>query len=174
MRLFFLNNSFLVNYSAVQGDLMKKNIVSDLASHIGYRLRVVSNAVSHSFARKLATCDITVAEWVILRKMYESTTATSPSVIAEGTGLTRGAVSKLIDRLLSKGLVLRAESVKDRRYQDIQLSQRGRDLVPKLAGIADDNEEIFFSILTDVERKTFMDTLIKLAEHHKLYTNPIE
>ncbi|MGZ3727553.1 MAG: MarR family transcriptional regulator, partial [Pseudobdellovibrio sp.] len=43
---------------------------SDLKSHIGYHLRVVSNAVSHSFARKLAVSGVTVAEWVILREMY--------------------------------------------------------------------------------------------------------
>lgn len=147
---------------------------SDLRSHIGYRLRVVSNAVSHSFARKLAASEVTVAEWVILREMYSRDEETSPSHVAELTGLTRGAVSKLIDRLLAKGLIVRSESAEDRRYQQIKLTPSAVKLVPKLASIADENDERFFSALTDSERKNLMKTLIKLAKIHKLNVNPIE
>lgn len=146
---------------------------SALRSHIGYRLRVVSNAVSQAFGRKLAASGVTVAEWVILREMYAGDEKTSPSVVAELTGLTRGAVSKLIDRLLSKGLVVRSESSEDRRYQEIKLTAKAINLVPKLAAIADENDESFFSVLTDSERKSLMSMVVKLAELHKLNTNPI-
>ncbi|TGK91522.1 MarR family transcriptional regulator [Leptospira brenneri] len=147
---------------------------SHLKSHIGYRLRIVSNAVSHSFAKKLSSFDVTVAEWVILREMYAKEENTAPSTIAEMTGLTRGAVSKLIDRLLQKGFVTRAESVGDRRYQDIQLTSQATKLIPKLSKVADENDESFFSRLSKTEREFLMKTLIKLAELHKLNTNPIE
>jgi DNA-binding MarR family transcriptional regulator len=147
---------------------------SSLTSHIGYHLRVVSNAVSHSFARKLAASDVTVAEWVILREMYSNEDKISPSVIAEKTGLTRGAVSKLINRLLDKGLVSRTESAADRRYQEIKLTPAAIKLVPKLAKIADENDEIFFSVLTESERKNLLITLGKIAEFHNLNTSPIE
>lgn len=145
-----------------------------LKSHLGYRLRVVSNAVSHSFARKLATSDVTVAEWVILREMYSGDETTSPSIVAEMTGLTRGAVSKLIERLLQKGLVTRTEASGDRRYQEIKLTAIARKLVPKLAKIADENDENFFSVLTASERNTLMNLLVKVAETHQLNTNPVE
>ncbi len=152
---------------------MAEREVSHLKSHVGYRLRVVSNAVSQSFARKLAQSEVTVAEWVILREMYSGDDNTSPSAVAEITGLTRGAVSKLIDRLLHKGFVNRSESSVDRRYQDIRLSTKAIKLVPILADIADKNDETFFSVLSATEKKTFMRTLIKLAEFHKLNTNPV-
>jgi DNA-binding MarR family transcriptional regulator len=152
---------------------MKK--ASHLKSHIGYHLRVVSNAVSHTFARKLIESEVTVAEWVILREMYSADEKISPSTIAEITGLTRGAVSKLIDRLLHKNLVTRTDSTSgDRRYQEIKLTTSAIKLIPKLASIADENDESFFSILSESERKNLMKTLIKLAEVHKLNTNPIE
>ncbi len=154
--------------------MTKKKRASELKSHIGYRLRVVSNAVSHSFAKKLADCEVTVAEWVILREMYSDDSKTNPSKVAELTGLTRGAVSKLIERLLIKKLVVRSESTEDRRYQEIALSAKAIELVPKLASIADGNDERFFSVLTESERKTLMDILVKLAEIHKLQSNPIE
>lgn len=145
-----------------------------LKSHLGYHLRVVSNAVSHSFARKLAASDVTVAEWVILREMYSGDEKTSPGVVAELTGLTRGAVSKLIDRLLRKGLVTRTEFSGDRRYQEINLTATATRLVPKLAKLADENDEAFFSALSATERKSLMSTLVRLAELHKLNRNPIE
>jgi len=147
---------------------------SSLKSHIGYRLRVVSNAVSHSFAKALSSSDVTVAEWVVLREMYSENKITSSSNIADITGLTRGAVSKLIDRLFNKGLLSRVESPTDRRYQDIKLTSKGLRLVPRLAMIADDNDNKFFSILTEIEKLTLMKTLIKISEYHKLNTNPIE
>lgn len=148
--------------------------VSSLKSHIGYRLRVVSNAVSHSFAKALSSSDVTVAEWVVLREMYSENKITSSSNIADITGLTRGAVSKLIDRLFNKGLLSRVESSNDRRYQDIQLTSKALKLVPRLAKIADDNDNKFFSILAEIEKLTLMKTLIKISEYHKLNTNPIE
>lgn len=151
-----------------------KLAASHLKSHLGYHLRVVSNAVSHSFARKLAASNVTVAEWVILREMYAGDEKSSPSVVAELTGLTRGAVSKLIDRLVYKELVIRTEFVGDRRYQEVKLNPNAIKLVPKLASIADQNDETFFSPLSPLERKNLMKTLVKLAELHKINTNPIE
>lgn len=51
---------------------MEKRNVSTLKSHIGYHMRVVSNEVSQAFAKKLRKYDVAVAEWVILREMYET------------------------------------------------------------------------------------------------------
>lgn len=147
---------------------------SSLRSHLGYRMRIVSNAVSHSFAKKLAVHEVTVAEWVVLREMFSVNESTSQSKIADITGLSRGAISKLVDRLLQKGLVTRTESSEDRRFQDIELTSGALKLVPKLAGIADENDEAFFSVLPKGDRKILMEILIRLADLHQLNANPIE
>ena len=147
---------------------------SRLTAHIGFWMRKVSNAVSHSFARKLDSSGVTVAEWAVLREMYGGSETTSPSRIAELTGLSRGAVSKLIERLLRKGLVTRRESSGDRRFQEIQLTRSALVLVPKLAGLADENDEQFFRVLSKSERKLMLDLLMRMAEHHQLKQMPIE
>jgi DNA-binding MarR family transcriptional regulator len=147
---------------------------SELTTHIGYWMRLVSNNVSQAFARKLEACDVTVAEWVILREMYSNDDITSPGVVAALTGLTRGAISKLITRLLEKGLVLRKESAGDRRYQDVQLTAKAKTLVPKLAKLADQNDEEFFLCLSKAERSQLKGFLQKLADHHQLKTVPTE
>jgi predicted regulator of amino acid metabolism with ACT domain len=75
--------------------------VSDLKKHVGFWLRFVSNHVSHAFARKLLASGVTVAEWVVMREMFDDE-ETSPGVLAERIGMTRGGVSKLVDRLVAR------------------------------------------------------------------------
>lgn len=153
---------------------MEKKNVSPLNSHIGYHMRVVSNEVSQAFAKKLSKYDVAVAEWVILREMYETKKSTSPSAVAEVVGLTRGAVSKLIERLLNKDLVTRTESSNDRRFQLIKLTSKAIQLVPSLADSADQNDESFFGVLSDNEKGTLIKILKKLSDHHKFNVNPIK
>lgn len=148
--------------------------VSTLQSHIGFWMRLVSNSVSQAFAAKLEQTGVTVAEWVVMREMYGEARITTPSQVAELTHLTRGAVSKLLERLLQKGLITRTESKEDRRYQDIQLTAAGRKLVPQLAALADQNDEEFFSSISASERTQLVKILKKLAEARGLRSYPIE
>jgi DNA-binding MarR family transcriptional regulator len=98
----------------------------------------------------------------------------SPSLLADLTGMTRGAASKLIDRLVGKQLVSRQERSDDRRYQDIELTAQGRGLVPALAALADQNDEQFFALLSAAEREVLVATLKKLAQAHGLRRIPTE
>ena len=123
--------------------------------------------------RRLLSSDVTVAEWVVLREMYDKQEM-SPSVLADVTGMTRGAASKLIDRLVDKKLVSRRGRTDDRRYQDIELTAEGRRLVPTLAAIADENDKEFFKALSTGERAALVATLKKLVQAHGLHRIPTE
>ncbi len=79
---------------------------SPLEAHLGYWLRFVSNQVSQSFGRKLAAIDVSVAEWVVLRELLTATRWFRASC-ARKIGMTRGAVSKIMDRLEAKSLLTR-------------------------------------------------------------------
>lgn len=147
---------------------------SDLKKHLGFWMRYVSNSVSQAFARKLEDSGVTVAEWVVLREMYGHEAPISPSLIAEKCGLTRGAISKLMERLMNKKLVSRKEAEGDRRYQAVHLTKKGRELVPDLAALADQNEEEFFSALTSEERHFLKKVLMKIVELNKLTKIPTE
>jgi DNA-binding MarR family transcriptional regulator len=136
-----------------------KKSISTLGDHAGYWLRYVSNHVSHAFARKVEAQGVTVAEWVLLREMLDAG-ATNPSRLADTTGLTRGAVSKLIERLCQKKLAVRSSSDGDRRYQTVELTASGKRLVPVLAQLADENDREFFSHL-NAEEKTWLVNLLQ-------------
>jgi DNA-binding MarR family transcriptional regulator len=146
---------------------------SSLKKHAGFWMRFVSNHVSHAFARKLLESGVTVAEWVVMREMY-GRDPMAPSELADLTGMTRGAASKLVDRLLSKELITRKDRTDDRRFQEIALTTTGKKLVPSLAALADRNDEEFFSPLTKSEREALVATLKKLARAHGLQKLPTE
>jgi DNA-binding MarR family transcriptional regulator len=147
--------------------------VSELKKHVGFWLRFVSNHVSHAFARKLLASGVTVAEWVVMREMLDDE-ETSPGVLAERIGMTRGGVSKLVDRLVTKKLVTRRERTDDRRFQSIALTAAGRRLIPQLAALADENDEEFFHPLSPGERTVLIATMKKLVQAHGLQTLPTE
>ena len=147
--------------------------VSDLKMHVGFWLRFVSNHVSHAFARKLLASGTTVAEWVVMREMFDDE-ETSPGVLAERIGMTRGGVSKLVDRLVSKKLITRRDRSDDRRFQSIALTAAGRRLIPQLASLADQNDEEFFHPLSAGERAALIATMKKLVQAHGLQALPTE
>lgn len=145
---------------------------SALESHLGYWLRFVSNQVSQAFSEKLKAQDVSVAEWVVLRELYGSSRA--PSALAEKIGMTRGAVTKISDRLVAKALVTRTSSDEDRRFQALALTRQGRALVPKLAAIADRNDAEFFRHLSPRERATIEDAMKGIVRRLGLKRQPVD
>lgn len=147
--------------------------VSGLTAHIGFWLRMVSNHVSHAFAAKLADKEVTAAEWSLMRALY-GREPTAPSRLADEMGMTRGAITKLADRLIAKSLVMREASANDGRAQTLALTDLGIGLVPDLAALADRNDEEFFECLTGTERETLARLLKRLAERGHMTAIPLD
>lgn len=147
--------------------------ISDLDAHLGYWLRFVSNHVSQAFASRLQRKGVTVAEWVAMRRLFGEG-GVAPSLLADRIGMTRGAITKLADRLIDKELVIRRADPQDGRAQTLTLTARGRALVPELATLADDNDAEFFRPLTAQERRVLRRLLERVAEQNELKVVPID
>ena len=134
---------------------------------------MVSNAVSQEFSRKVSGEDVTVAEWSFMRALYDLE-PTPPSVLAERMGMTKGAISKLAERLVAKGLVERAENQQDKRAHRLSLTTEGRTKIPILASLADKNDAEFFGVLTKEEHQALDLILRVLAERRGLKATPVD
>jgi len=99
---------------------------------------------------------------------------TTPGELAEGLGLTRGAVSKIIDKLEAKNWIARSTKTGDGRVQLLSVTRRGGRVLPDLAEIADQNDRDFFDGLNADERALLRHLLGKLAEFHQIKDVPIE
>lgn len=146
--------------------------VSSLETHLGYWLRFVSNHVSNAFRDKLAARGVTIAEWVVLRELYDRPVA--PSALANTLGMTRGGVSKLVNRLCARSLVVRSNPAGDQRFQQLELTEAGRDLVPQLAALADQNDDEFFGLLEPEQRERMRETLREIVRRRNLTTVPVD
>jgi DNA-binding MarR family transcriptional regulator len=136
-------------------------------------MRLVSNRVSGAFARSLSQHDISTAEWVALNKIEQTPDLTS-STLSASIGMTRGAVSKILDKLESKALIRRSASPDDSRVQFLSLTRNARRLLPVLAEVANSNDDQFFSALDKSERTALRMVLQKLADIHEIRNVPVE
>ena len=144
-----------------------------LEAHLGYWLRRVSNEVSGAFMRALQTEQVSAAEWVALRLLLGEERRSSSDLVAL-TGMTRGAVSKVLDKLEAKALLARAQSPEDSRVHWLSLTRKGQRLVPKLAELADRNDAHFFGCLNAKEQAELRRLLEKLAGAHGLRGVPVD
>lgn len=147
--------------------------ISDLEAHLGYWLRFVSNHVSHAFSRKVEARGVSVAEWVMLRELFDHD-AVNPSVLADRLAMTRGAISKIADRLIDKTLIARTESKDDGRYHTLALTRKGRTLVPALAALADENDEEFFGHLSAAARTKLAATMKEIVRRRGIKNIPVD
>ncbi|WP_244947941.1 MarR family winged helix-turn-helix transcriptional regulator [Azospirillum baldaniorum] len=153
--------------------MLAESNISPLDAHLGYWLRFVSNHVSHAFAAKLAGRGVTVAEWVVLRDLH-GCDGVAPSLLADRLGMTRGAISKLADRLAVKGMLTQTADLDDRRYQALALTPEGRALVPELSALADRNDLEFFGHLEPAERERIAEALKGIVRRMGLRSIPID
>ncbi len=131
-----------------------------MEEHLGYWLRCLSNFVSHSFAERLAGRDISVPQWVVLRTLYDSSGITLNEAAAQ-VGVDKSTLSRMVERLVRKGLVKRAEG-DDRRSVGLALTPTGKKQVPQLAQLADENDVAFFNTLAPKQRAELLATIKQL------------
>lgn len=142
-----------------------------LEAHLGFWLRFVSNHVSQRFQQQLEAKGVTVTEWVALRTLLALGEGSHASLI-DALGMTKGAASKVISRLEEKGLAQRQRVDGNAREQLLVLTARGRALVPRLAKLADANDEHFFGHLPASEREALVAAMQALVQHHQLKQIP--
>lgn len=116
---------------------------------------------------------MTVAEWVLMRQLMDEE-ALAPSRLAERMGMTRGAISKLADRLIAKHMLIRAADPADGRAQTLALTPAARALVPKLASLADVNDAEFFDHLSPKDHATLLRVLTEIVEKRGLKSLPVD
>lgn len=146
---------------------------STLETHLGYWLRLVSNEVSGAFARALQERQISVAEWVAMNQLAIRTGLTS-TTLAATMGMTRGAVSKVLEKLETKKLVSRTASPLDSRIQLLCLTEQARRILPSLTELADSNDRHFFAALDLDEQASLRQLLRRLAEAHRIARIPVD
>lgn len=135
---------------------------SGLRDHLGYWLRRLSDEVHGRSEKQLAEHGVTVSQWAVLITVHRGD-ATTTREVARYVDIDVGAVSRLVDRLIAKGLMSRESDPGSRRILRLTLTDAGRDLAPRLAEIADRNDAHFFAHLAPAQRLQLEDWIRRLV-----------
>ncbi len=93
---------------------------------IGLLMKRALQSIVHQVDRALQSRDLTHAQWVPLYWLARGECGTLAE-LARGAALDPGALTRALDRLEAKGLVLRERSRTDRRVVEIELTAAGRE-----------------------------------------------
>ncbi|MGV4980999.1 MarR family winged helix-turn-helix transcriptional regulator [Streptomyces sp. NRAIS4] len=124
---------------------------SGLHDHLGYWLRRLSDEVHSRFEAELARHDVTVSQWGVMISVFHGHDTTK--AVAAHMDIDPGAVSRLVDRLMAKGLIRREPDPSSRRTVRLVLTDQGQALVPVLAELADHNDNRYFGSLDAGQRR---------------------
>jgi DNA-binding MarR family transcriptional regulator len=107
---------------------------------------------------------ISTEEWAILLILWSKGEQT-PSALADVTFRDRTTITRFIDQMVKKGIVIREHDEKDRRRVLIKTSERGRNLEQELVPIARDVIAMATKGLSPQDIETTIQTLSRMTHN---------
>ncbi len=138
-------------------------VPSPSQDHIGYWVGSLASAIGKGLGEELAPIGVTPGQWAILEAAFAEN-ANTLTALARIIPVDAAAISRQLDKLGDKGLIRRRRLRSDRRTVRIELTEAGRDLVPKLAPIVQANFARFLSGATPDEYAVFIEIIRKMLE----------
>lgn len=133
----------------------------DLAAFLPYRLATLADGMSRALARIYADrFDITIAEWRVIANLGHA--SLGAGALADASSLDKPAVTRALQRLERRGLIVRETPAGDRRRAMLALTPQGRALYREIAALALRWEEEVLAGFTTSERVAMDRALDKL------------
>lgn len=136
-------------------------------ARIGFLLSQLGTMAADSFAAKTKELGITPAEAGVLR-IIGHRPGINQSDLAAKLGAAKSRVVALIDSLENAGFAARSRSLRDRRNQELRVTESGRSLLSRLRAAAEAQEAEITDGLDDADRSKLYELLHKLSAAHGL------
>jgi DNA-binding MarR family transcriptional regulator len=133
-----------------------------LTSLLGYHLRRAQVAVFQHFAATMGEAAITPGQFGVLT-VINSNPGLSQTQLGNALGIDRSTVVAVIDRLESRGLVVRAVSPSDRRSHALRLSDDGARLLHGVEELVRGHERHIARGLSAEDKQRLIDLLDRVA-----------
>ncbi len=86
--------------------------------------------------KRLVALEMTAAQYIIIANLAGPQEPKSASDLCKGISYDAGAMTRMLDRLESKGLLRRSRSPHDRRLMHLELTAEGRAAYPRMREIS--------------------------------------
>ena len=137
---------------------------NSVRNDLGFWVGSLASALRKGLDRELAPFDVTSAQWAILEVCFRGE-ANSPSALGRVIPVDAAAISRQLDKLREKGLIRRRRLTRDRRSVRVELTEEGRELVPKLSPLAHANNTRFLEGITEDEQTALSAIIQKMLDH---------
>ncbi len=102
---------------------------------LGYRMKVLTLALSRRFSEVLSPYEVTTVQWVALCRLWRQEGITTME-IGSHVDMVGGTLTGLLDRMEERGLVSRRVDEQDKRRILVFLTARGKELYQVLPPLA--------------------------------------
>ena len=147
----------------IEKDIQQTNFRNEFQK-MSINIIYTANWLNEKMGQILATEDITQQQYNILRILRGSDAPLSTLKIRERMLDKMSDTSRIVDRLIVKGLVEKTACIKDKRLVDITVSKKGLQLLEKLDSLNDHIDSILKGV-SEEEAQAMNQILDKLREH---------
>jgi len=146
----------------IEKDIQQTNFRNEFQK-MGINIIYTANWLNEKMGQILSTEDITQQQYNILRILRGSDAPLSTLKIRGRMLDKMSDTSRIVDRLIVKGLVEKTACVKDKRLVDITVTKKGLQLLEKLDALNEQIDSILKGV-TEKEATTINQILDKLRE----------
>jgi len=133
-----------------------------LGSLLGYHLRRAQVAAFQNFADVVGASELTPGQFGVL-VVIDANPGLSQTRLGTALGIDRSTVVAVIDRLETRGLVVRRSSPHDRRSHALHLSESGNAALKRVAERVRAHEKIIAGDLSEAELASLIALLDRVA-----------
>ena len=138
----------------------------DLSQYLAWLLASAHRQMKLGIAQSIADEDVNEEHWRILQVVSDEQ-GHSMGELAEQVLLNGPALTKNVDRLVSRGLVQRAQDAQDSRKVLVYISDRGLEMVGRLKRSVDAHHEAIEDALGPRNSKQLKRLLERLIEESR-------
>lgn len=136
---------------------------------IGFLVYDAQRAIAKSLEAALKPYGITPGQWNLINQLDQAGEL-SQKQLAERTRKEQATITRYLDTLERKGLVVRKQHKSDRRAHAISITDQARDLVASVQPITVDAADRLIEGIDQADLDTFVSVLAKLKENADNYS----
>ena len=129
---------------------------------VGYLMRIGINLVLPQMEALFEDQELTFSQWTTLVALHDGRVQTAGD-LAQNICHDAGSLTRLVDQMVERGLIVRTRSESDRRVVRLALTARGSSLVEALAPKVMQFWNGLLSGFTHAEVDTLIDLLTRLV-----------
>lgn len=142
----------------------------DLDTCVAYITDNSSKIICDAFSERLKKLGVTRVQWIALYYLGKEEYI-SQKELAKKMKVKESSIARLIDRMERDGLVERIRNQQDKRFINLSLTAKGKELTIKLLPEGKVFQDLLYKNISDEEIKNFTMILAKMVNNVKENNN---